>query len=73
MAKKNSKKGHGLTYFLDHPQVKRYPSVGNQDPKPFIGGTQTSAQAGKMTQGTKGATGGTGNIKTNLGKLLSGK
>lgn len=78
MADKN-KKGHGLKYFLDHPQIKRHPSVGNQDPKPvrsgtFLGGTQTSGQSGKLLQGTKGGgTGGTGNIKTNIGKLLTGK
>lgn len=24
------KKGHGLTYFLDHPQIKRKPSAGNE-------------------------------------------
>lgn len=24
------KKGHGLKYFLDHPQIKRNPSVGNE-------------------------------------------
>lgn len=77
MAKK--KKGQ-LTYFLDHPSIKRNPCPGNgESPAPkssgstFLGGTQTSGQKGGITQGTKGASGGTGNIKTNLGKLLGGK
>lgn len=76
-----NKKECKLTYFLDHPQIKRYESVGNgQSPAPeakprtraFLGGTSTSAQSGGVTQGTKGADSGTGNIKTNLGTLLSG-
>ena len=76
MAKKSKNK---LTYFLDHPQIKRYKSPGNgESPKvssggTFLGGTQTSGQTGGLSQGTKGATGGTGNIKTNLGKLFGGK
>ena len=39
----------------------------------FLGGTTTSGQEGGTTQGTTGATGGTGNIKTNIGQLLGGK
>lgn len=81
MAKKdNKKKGHGLTYFLDHPQIQRHKSVGNQDPKPatkstWFGGTKTSAQSGGASQTVKESEtqGATGNIKTNLGKLLGGK
>ena len=26
----HNKKGHGLKYFLDHPDIKRYESVGNE-------------------------------------------
>ena len=84
MAHNKDKKGHGLSYFLDHPHIKRHKSVGNQDPKPmqpvkpvksstFLGGTKTSAQSGSLGQGASGATGGTGNLKTNIGKLLTGK
>lgn len=66
-----------LKYFLDHPQIKRKKALGNgNSPKSsskstFLGGTKTSGQSGGATQTTKG--GGTGNIKSNLGKLVSGK
>ena len=36
-AGKPAKKDYELTYFLDHPQIKRHPCVGNQDPKPSLG------------------------------------
>lgn len=51
---KDNKKGHGLTYFLDHPQIKRHPSVGNQNPKGSLaekinwGGKNTESQNQKI-------------------------
>jgi hypothetical protein len=38
-----------------------------------LGGSSTSGQTGGISQGRKGVSEGTGNIKTNLGSLLSGK
>ena len=38
-----------------------------------LGGSSTSGQEGGASQGTAGVSGGTGDIKTNLGNLLGGK
>lgn len=70
-----------LKYFLDHPQIKRKKALGNgNSPKSstkstFLGGTKTSGQSGGATQSVKSSEtkGSTGNIKTNLGKLVGGK
>lgn len=67
-----SKKGK-FNYFLDHPQIKRFKSLGNFGGLLKLGGSETSAQAGKATQGTKGVKGGTGNMKTNITSLLTKK
>lgn len=76
-----------LKYFLDHPQIKRKKAWGNgTEPKSGgimstvkgmfgLGGSQTSGQnpKSKTAQGKSGTSGGTGDVKTNLGNLLSKK
>ena len=66
-----------LTYFLDHPQIKRSESFGNGNSPTSsvasavkLGNTQTTAQKAAGEPAPKGSTGGTGNMKTNIGKLL---
>jgi hypothetical protein len=70
-----------LTYFLDHPQIKREESFGNgNSPSSSVtstvasaiklGNTQTTAQKASGAPAPKGSTGGTGNMKTNIGQLL---
>jgi hypothetical protein len=71
-----------LSYFLDHPQIKRAKSFGNgETPSSGIGATlkgmfalgqtQTTAQkaAGTGKAPEQASTGGTGNMKTNISAL----
>lgn len=67
MAKKQKMK-----YFLDHPQIKRSPSWGNASGNVRLGGTQTTGQKAAGQSAPKGSTGGTGNMKTNIGNLFGG-
>lgn len=67
MAKKQK-----VNYFLDHPQIKRHPSPGNASGALRLGGTRTTGQKAAGQSAPKGSTGGTGNMKTNIGNLLGG-
>lgn len=61
-----------LKYHLDHPQIKRNKSWGNKSGTLRLGGTQTTGQKAAGQPAPKGSTGGTGNMKTNIGQLLGG-
>ena len=67
-----SKKGK-FNYFLDHPQIKRFKSLGNFGGLLKLGGSKTSGQTGTASQGSKGTTGGTGEMKSNITSLLTKK
>jgi len=60
-----------LKYHLDHPQIKRKKSWGNGN-TPKSKGSQSKFLGSHTTKGEP-IKGGTGNIKTNIGKLLGGK
>lgn len=73
------KKPKKLNAFMEKRKSKKKALKGKEDKNKKVekflglGGSKTSGQTGGISQGTKGTTGGTGNMKTNLGSLFGGK